>query len=161
VVLSFLVIQIIYGAFVAGLKAGKMFNTFPKMGRTWFPSDLNTAFSLYGGLAIFENGIVVQFIHRYTAYLIVLGVIWLWWIIKKYASVLLPIGNFLLLIVVVQFFSGVLTLVLAVPVSMGVLHQVGAVILFLALIDLLKKTSKTDFFSVEIFSFQTCNFSKM
>ncbi|WP_200862456.1 COX15/CtaA family protein [Indibacter alkaliphilus] len=141
VLLSLLSIQIVFGAFVAGLKAGKMFNTFPKMGLTWFPSDLNTAFELSGGFAIFENGIVVQFIHRYLAYLIVFGVIWLWWGIKKYAFKLLPLGNFLLVMVGVQFLLGVLTLIWAIPVSLGVLHQLGAVIVFLTLITLLKRTS--------------------
>ncbi|SMD45997.1 cytochrome c oxidase assembly protein subunit 15 [Aquiflexum balticum DSM 16537] len=134
-------IQIIYGGLVAGLKAGKMYNTFPKMGRTWFPSDLNTALDLHGVFSLFANGVVVQFIHRYLAYLVIGGVILLWWRIKKNASELRPLGDYLLIMVGIQFFLGVLTLIWAVPVSLGLLHQMGAVVLLLGLVKMVKKTA--------------------
>lgn len=140
VLLSLLSIQIVFGAFVAGLKAGKMFNTFPKMGRTWFPPGLNSAFDFYGASAVLDNGVAVQFVHRYLAYLILFGVIWLWWKVKKEAAALLPLGNFLLVMVGAQFLLGVLALIWAVPVSLGVLHQLGAVLFFLGTVKLLKAT---------------------
>lgn len=143
-VMLILAIQIIYGAFVAGLKAGKMYNTFPKMGRSWIPSDLKTAFEISGISSLFENGIVVQFVHRYLAYLVLLGVIWLWWKIKKHHVRLIKTANLLLILIGIQFFLGVLTLIWAVPISLGVLHQLGAVLLLLVLVALLKKTSSSN-----------------
>jgi len=56
------------------------------MGRSWIPSDLKTAFEIRGISSLFENGIVVQFVHRSLAYLVLFGVIWLWWQIKKIMS---------------------------------------------------------------------------
>lgn len=134
-------LQIIFGAFVAGLKAGKVFNTFPKMGRDWLPSDLGYAYKYHGIIVIFENGIVVQFVHRCLAYLVVAGVIWLWWKIKNNYPDFFNISNILLFLVCIQFLIGVLTLIWAVPISLGVIHQVGAVILLLGVVHLIKKAS--------------------
>ncbi|WP_209331739.1 COX15/CtaA family protein [Lunatimonas salinarum] len=134
-------IQIVYGAFVAGLKAGKMYNTFPKMGKNWFPTELGAAFDIHGVLAVVDNGIPIQLIHRYLAYLVVIGVVWIWWKIRSAYPKLRFAGNLLLGLVTLQFLLGVFTLVYAVPVSLGVLHQLGAALLLLGLVYLIKKTS--------------------
>ncbi|EON74914.1 Heme A synthase, cytochrome oxidase biogenesis protein Cox15-CtaA [Lunatimonas lonarensis] len=135
-------IQIVYGAFVAGLKAGKMYNTFPKMGRTWFPNEITTAFDIHGWMAVIENGIPIQLIHRYLAYLVVGMVVWVAWSIYKKHKGLQPAALLLVALVTVQFLLGVFTLLYAVPVSLGVLHQLGAVFLLLGVIYLIKKTSR-------------------
>lgn len=142
VALVLLSVQIIYGAFVAGLKAGKMYNTFPKMGRSWFPSELGAAFDIHGVAAIVESGTVIQLTHRYLAYLVVAVVLVIWWKIIRSAQYELGFAGALLLTLVgVQFLLGVFTLLYAVPITLGVLHQLGAVFLLLALIYLVKKTS--------------------
>jgi len=133
-------IQIIYGAFVAGLKAGKMFNTFPKMGRTWFPSELESAWDIHGIFALLENGIYIQLIHRYLAYVVVFGVFLIWWKIKNQFPALMSNGQTLLALVSIQFLLGVFTLLWSVPMVLGVLHQLGALMLLLSLVNLVKKT---------------------
>lgn len=142
-ILFVLGIQIVYGAFVAGLKAGKMYNTFPKMGREWIPSELSYAFDLHGFAAIFEGGGVVQLLHRYIAYLVLGMVLYTWWIVMKHHQVLLSSANWLLVLVSFQFLLGVFTLLWAVPVSLGVLHQLMAAFLLLAVVNILRKSSAT------------------
>ncbi len=137
-------VQLIYGAFVAGLKAGLWYNTFPKMGNNWIPEEFSYALDLNGIWAIFESPGIVQFIHRLLAYTIVAFLIYLWIRTKK-----LPLSkpqrvarNVLTIIVLLQFLLGVLTLLLKVPVSIGVTHQFGAIILLLSLFWFLYSTQK-------------------
>ena len=66
-----LFIQIIYGAFVAGLKAGLIYNTFPKMGNSWIPNEFSSIISREGVMSIMESPGIVQFIHRMIAYIII------------------------------------------------------------------------------------------
>lgn len=128
------VIQIIYGAFVAGLNAGFVMNTFPKMGDQWI-SDSVTALSPIW-LNFVEGIGGVQFIHRYLAYLVV-GLI-VYFVIKsrKYKLSVRQknSSNILLYAVLFQFLLGVFTLILSVPVWLGVLHQLGAFLLLTAIV---------------------------
>lgn len=141
VLLIVLGIQIFYGAFVAGLKAGKMYNTFPKMGRDWIPSELSYAFDLHGIAAIVEGGGVVQLIHRYIAYLVFGIVLYMWVFVRKHHQALLESANWLLGLVSLQFLLGVFTLLLEVPISLGVLHQIVAALLLLAVVNILRKSN--------------------
>ena len=133
------VLQIIYGAFVAGLRAGTVYNTFPKMGQEWIAEGVTAIEPLYEN---FINGMAgVQFIHRYIAYLVVALIIAIWW-----KAIRLPINSSqslaargLLLVVVLQFTLGVFTLLEAVPVSLGVMHQSGAFLLLAANLFLLHR----------------------
>jgi cytochrome c oxidase assembly protein subunit 15 len=76
-VISFTVIlQLIYGAFVAGTKAGFIYNTFPLMGNSFIPSEMDTLQPAW--LNLFENMVTLQFIHRCIAYLLTVMVIILW-----------------------------------------------------------------------------------
>src|SRR5208283_2951220 len=64
------ILQIIYGAFVAGLKAGYLCPTWPKMCDEWIPDSV---FALHPAWKNFmESGAGVQFVHRYIAYIVVL-----------------------------------------------------------------------------------------
>ena len=70
--LIILIIQIVYGAFVAGLDAGKVYNTWPKMDGKWITEAVYAMSPLWEN---FVNGLAgVQFIHRELAY-VVLGLI--------------------------------------------------------------------------------------
>lgn len=128
------VLQIIYGAFVAGLNAGFVMNTFPKMGDQWI-SDSVTALSPTW-LNFVEGLGGVQFIHRYLAYLVV-GLI-VYFVVKsrKYELSVRQKNstNILLYAVLFQFLLGVFTLILSVPVWLGVLHQLGAFLLLTAIV---------------------------
>jgi heme a synthase len=125
-----IIIQIIYGAFVAGLKAGLFYNTFPKMGEDFIPETIYSHDTFLQNIA--ENPAGVQFIHRYLAYIVAIFILFVWNRANQ-----LPLTNlqrkasqFLAGMVLVQFLLGVLTIMMAVPVSMGVLHQTGAFFLF-------------------------------
>lgn len=133
-----LILQIIYGAFVAGLKAGLFYPTWPKMGDEWFPED--TILSHDSMLANFtEGGAGVQFVHRMLAVLVVLTVTWLW--VKSNQLHLNKYQNkaitFIIYGVTAQFILGIYTLLYQVPVILGVLHQTGAFFLFTVCIYLI------------------------
>ncbi len=128
------VLQIIYGAFVAGLNAGFVMNTFPKMGDQWISDSVVTFSPTW--LNFVEGIGGVQFIHRYLAYLVV-GLI-VYFVIKsrKYELSVRQknSSNILLYAVLFQFLLGVFTLILSVPVWLGVLHQLGAFLLLTAIV---------------------------
>lgn len=124
-------LQIIFGAFVAGLKAGLIFPTWPKMGTDWIPDIVIQNIQSQGFTSLFSQIVSVQFVHRTFAYVVVLLVGILWFASRKESLNTLQqksIG-FLILMVVVQFALGVFTLLYLVPVSLGVLHQFGALLL--------------------------------
>ncbi len=70
ILFSITILQIIYGAFVAGLKAGYGYPTWPKMGNEWFPSDIVALEPVWK--IFFEGHAGVQFIHRYIDYVVVI-----------------------------------------------------------------------------------------
>lgn len=126
ILLILLIIQIIWGAFVAGLNAGKIYTTWPKMGDSWIAESVIAMEPFYHN---FIEGLAgVQFIHRYMAYLVVFMVLMVYFkgrdlfLNSKQKKSL----NFLIFMVAVQFLIGVLTLVNSVPILLGTLHQLGA-----------------------------------
>lgn len=125
-------IQIAYGAFVAGLKAGLIHNTWPLMGNTFIHENTFALSPFWENLVQHKDG--VQFIHRTIAYLLLLLIIIFgkkYW--EKVSNDLDGSIKISLTLVLVQFVLGVLTLLLNVPVSLGVLHQLGAIFLLLSL----------------------------
>ena len=129
ITLALVIIQIIYGAFVAGLNAGFTMNTWPKMGNQWI-NDSVTAMEPFW--VNFIDGIGgVQFIHRNLALIVVSLIIYLLIISVKYPMNTIQKKSLLALVIVVfmQFLLGVFTLLFAVPISLGVIHQAGAFLL--------------------------------
>ncbi|NER15511.1 heme A synthase [Leptobacterium flavescens] len=142
--LIILLVQIIWGAFVAGLDAGFIHNHWPLMsdGELIHESVFIEQNPLWRNFVEGKSG--VQFIHRYLAYFVVLliGLIW-------YRSRKMEVNgtqkkgiNYLLALVFVQFVLGVLTIIYAVPVWLGVAHQVGAFFLLSAMTFTLHRFSK-------------------
>jgi len=127
VVLLFIFMQIILGAFVAGLHAGLTYNTFPLMDGQWIPDGLWPMDTWYKNM--FEDVTTVQFSHRATAYglSVIIPLFWLAGRNNPHIAHLLPI---LFCIFVVQFLLGVLTLLFIVPVPLASLHQGNALLLF-------------------------------
>ena len=78
---TLLIIQITYGAFVAGLHAGQVYNTWPMMGDEWMASSVSAAFAHDGIISLVNDISTVQFIHR-TLALIVFGLI-LYMLLKR------------------------------------------------------------------------------
>src|SRR5690606_34053809 len=138
-----LIFQIIYGALVAGLKAGLLHNHWPMMSEGQFIHV--TAYTLepfYKNLI--ENPSGIQFIHRTTAYLVVFFVFLIW---KKSRKLTLTTHqkngvNSLVILVIAQFILGVFTIIYQVPVWLGVAHQVGAFFLLSAMTFTLHRFSK-------------------
>ena len=132
-VLVLLILQIFYGALVAGLHAGLMYNTFPDMEGQFFPLGAWIFKPVW--INIFENPILVQWIHRTLGWIIFLGVFATFMkcrrAIPKSLNGLM-IG--LVAIVSIQFFLGVFTLITQVKLSIAVTHQVGASTVLLVLL---------------------------
>ncbi|HNQ61069.1 MAG TPA: COX15/CtaA family protein [Bacteroidia bacterium] len=137
IIFSLLFIQIIYGAFVAGMHAGKMYNTFPLMDGQVIPTGMGSAEPFW--LNFFNNPVTVQFIHRIFAFLLLFLIAKVWWSSKKMGmdASQRKAMNFVLLAVSVQFLLGVLTLLTKVDITIASLHQIGAFFLFSSVIYLL------------------------
>lgn len=138
IMFGLLVVQIIYGAFVAGLKAGLFYNTFPKMGEEFFPETIFAYDTFWQNML--ENIAGVQFVHRYLAYVVVGAVVFVWLKARKENLFAFQqrAANILLGVVGVQFLLGVFTILYAVPISLGVLHQMGAFVLYAAALYFIK-----------------------
>lgn len=131
-----LVLQIIYGAFVAGLKAGLTHNTFPKMGRHWIPSEVSILNILNN--EVFNNVVFVQFIHRVLGISLLILTCYLLYQVRNYHDTLQKKSIYhLTTMIFIQFVLGVATLLLYVPLSLGVIHQFGALILVVFLTNTL------------------------
>jgi cytochrome c oxidase assembly protein subunit 15 len=139
-----LIIQIIYGAFVAGLDAGWIHNHWPFMneGKLIHETVYTEQNPTY--LNFLEGKSGVQFVHRTLAYVVVIFILAIWYKVTRLnITVIQKRGvNALLIMVGIQFILGVLTLLLAVPVWLGVLHQVAAFILLSAMVFTLHRFSK-------------------
>ncbi len=139
---SLLILQIIYGAFMAGLKAGLYYNTWPMMGDVWLPTEVLNSITREGLSAFSNNITLVQFIHRTLAFVVAGFIIWAWFQTKNnkifhnsgqfsFQNISLYTATiFLLIILVIQLILGITTLLFKVPVMLGVLHQFGALVLF-------------------------------
>lgn len=136
---SVILLQIIYGAFVAGLRAGYVFNTFPMMGDQWIPPAVTALSPIWKN---FTDGMAgVQFVHRMLAMVIALLTGLLWFRTKKHYSgtALKKVTDLLALIVLLQITLGILTLVYAVPVVLAIAHQAMAFVLFAAILLVLHR----------------------
>ncbi len=142
--LVLLTLQIIYGAFVAGTKAGWTYNTWPKMDNDWIPESIPFTFSKDGVSSLINNLATVQFIHRCLAYLLAGIIVFLNWKIAKDELLNLAqkqAANTLVILVVIQVLLGIITLLSSVPIWMGVSHQVVAFFLFAATIYFIHRLS--------------------
>ncbi|TAL62705.1 MAG: heme A synthase [Bacteroidetes bacterium] len=140
---SVVILQIIYGAFVAGLKAGYGYPTWPKMGNEWVPDDVVALEPVWKNFM--EGHAGIQFIHRYLAYVVVLivGIIFYRAREMQITSEQKKIINALGIIVLAQFILGVFTLVYGVPIVIAVLHQTGAFFLFATTLLLIHRSRET------------------
>jgi len=122
--------MIVSGGFVAGIRAGKAYNSFPLMNGQVVPDEIFLLDPWY--LNFFNNMATVQFDHRLGAWLLAFLVPWMWLQMRR--VMLAPrarlAANLLLITLFAQIALGITTLLLAVPVALGAAHQGGAMILF-------------------------------
>ena len=123
-------ITIISGGFVAGLKAGKIYNTFPMMGEDWVPPGAMALEPFWRNF--FDNATTVQLDHRVLAITTLFVVVTFWFKARKanLPARARPAVNALLHTVVLQVALGITTLLLSVPVILGTTHQAVAMLLF-------------------------------
>ena len=129
----FVFLQIILGALVAGIDAGRSYNEWPLMGGAFVPP---TAFDLEPlWRNFFENAGLVQFIHRVTAYLLFIFGVVVWWRSRESGNGETRFAfNAVLAMMVVQMVIGVMTVLYSAPWQLAILHQFGAVLLYVAIL---------------------------
>ena len=135
-ILIFLIFtQIIFGAFVSGLDAGKIYQTWPKMNNNFFPDDIFLDNFLM--VLNFDNHSLVQFYHRNLAYLIILYSVFLTFYIykKKYLILFKPL-KILLFILFLQVVLGIFTLISGLNIYLASVHQITSVLQVLSALNL-------------------------
>lgn len=121
-----LFMQFILGAFVAGLRGGHVYNTWPTMAGGWFPADTHDLSPWWTNAV--DNPVGVQFLHRWWALVVAVAALWI-------AARLFRAGArrqavALEAVVLIQFVLGVVTLVAHDPIALAVTHQaVGTLVL--------------------------------
>ena len=135
-ILFFLILlQVILGAFVSGLDAGKIYQTWPLMGHSLVPNDL--ILKNFNNFFDFNNHSLVQFYHRNLAYFItiyifILGI----YIYKKKIKKIYYSFNLMIFFLIIQVILGVLTLLSGLNIYLASAHQIGSVLLILGSINL-------------------------
>ena len=127
---ALIVVTVVSGGFVAGLKAGKIYNTFPKMGQYWIPPDYMALDPWWRNF--FDNLGAVQFDHRVLAITTFLLVVAYWFTARQ--ADLPPRAakgaTALLHTTILQVALGIATLLLVVPIPLAAAHQGVAMLLF-------------------------------
>ena len=119
-------LQIAVGAFVSGMDAGKIYNSWPLMGNTYFPDD--NKFSSLFKLSALSDPSLVQFIHRNLAYLICIFYILIFYkIYKNKMYDLYKAINLLGCFVILQIILGILTIILGAQIYIASMHQISSI----------------------------------
>jgi len=121
-------IQIVIGAFVSGMDAGKIYNSWPLMGMSYFPND-NNLINLFK-LSAFSDPSLVQFIHRNLAYIIGLFYIFIFYKIykNKMRELYLSI-NLLGFFIILQIILGIFTIIYGAQILIASMHQISSIFL--------------------------------
>jgi cytochrome c oxidase assembly protein subunit 15 len=127
---ALVLLQVAAGAFVAGLRAGSGWNTWPLMDGALIPQGLGVMSPWWANL--FENALTVQFNHRLLAYAMAAAVLWHLWSLNRSGAREAVRRSALILAaaVLAQAALGIWTLLAQVPIPLALLHQAGAVALF-------------------------------
>ena len=128
-------LQIILGAFVSGLDAGMIYQTWPLMGDSYLPND--TLLINFKNYIDFNNRSLLQFYHRNLAYLIIIYLIILSIsIYRNRIKHLFKSLNYLLSILVLQIFLGIFTLLSGLNIFLASAHQISSVLLIFSALNL-------------------------
>ena len=121
-------LQLVIGAFVSGMDAGRIYNTWPLMGTTYFPDD--SKFIEFLNVNIFDNPSIVQFIHRNLAYLI--GFFYILMFYKIYRNKMFELYksiNILGFFIILQIILGILTIIFGAKIFISSMHQISSIFL--------------------------------
>ena len=121
-------IQVVIGAFVSGMDAGKIYNSWPFMGNTYFPDD-NHFMNLFK-LSAFSDPSLVQFIHRNLAYII--GIFYLYIFYKIYKNKIYDLYssvNILGFFIILQIILGIFTILYGAQIYIASMHQISSIFL--------------------------------
>jgi cytochrome c oxidase assembly protein subunit 15 len=127
-VLIVLAVQITYGAFTAGLDAGYAFASWPLMGDAFFPA--NVPMLVPAPANLIDNPVVVQFIHRWLAFVAAGALLFLAWQARRAGAP--RVAAAVVLLVVLQVALGIATLLTGVAIVVAVAHQANAALLLIA-----------------------------
>ena len=136
-------LQIIIGAFVSGMDAGMIYNTWPLMGSSYFPDD-NPVINFFK-LSVFNEPSLVQFIHRNLAYVILfLYLIIFVYIRLKNLRGFINTVNFLGCLLLLQIILGIFTLLSGAQILIASMHQISSIFLVLSSVYLVFINLKTN-----------------
>ena len=143
VFLLLIFLQITVGAFVSGMDAGKIYNSWPLMGSSYFPDD-NSIMNLLN-ISAFNEPSLVQFMHRNLAYLIFFYYLFI--LIKIYKNKLTKFFKAIKLIgfiLIIQIILGIFTLMYGAQIILSSMHQISSIFLISSSIYLLYLNKKTN-----------------
>lgn len=126
--------MVVTGGFVAGIRAGKAYNTFPLMNGHFVPPEIFLIEPWY--LNFFNNMATVQFDHRLGAWLFAFLAPWFWFRLRRYPGRprVQQVAGLMLAVLAAQIALGILTVLHAVPVALGAAHQGGSMVLMATLL---------------------------
>jgi len=137
-ILILIALQIILGAFLSGLDGGLIYNSWPDMNGSFFPNDVSYLDLLSAQL--FNNVSIIQFLHRFTAYLLLFFIIILnYFFIKNKINIKNII--FFDIAILLQIFLGIVTLISGVEIKYASLHQLGSIFVLTSYLIILYKNS--------------------
>ena len=136
--LFFLILQIILGAFLAGLDGGLIYNTWPDMNGKFIPTDINKIDLLK--ISSSSNPTVIQFYHRLVAYLIIFLLIILNYI-YYYKKIPMNNINILNIAILIQVLLGIITLMTGVEIKYASVHQLGSIFVLLSFLFIYYKNT--------------------
>ena len=130
-----ILVQVILGAFVSGLDAGKIYQSWPLMNNSYFPDDVDIINFI--SLVNFDNESLIQFYHRNFAYFITAYILLLSYInLRKRESVTFKPNLILLFVLFIQIALGIFTLLSNLNIALASAHQIFSVIIVLSAINL-------------------------
>ncbi|MDA7770614.1 COX15/CtaA family protein [Candidatus Pelagibacter sp.] len=137
-ILKLIVLQIIFGAFLSGLNGGLIYNSWPDMNGSFYPSD--ASMSDYLNLQLLYNPSIIQFFHRLIAYILLFFIIFLNYIFIKneldFTYIL-----FFDCAILLQIFLGIITLISGAEIRYASLHQLGSIFVLSSYLLILYKNS--------------------
>jgi cytochrome c oxidase assembly protein subunit 15 len=137
-ILKLIILQIILGAFLSGLDGGLIYNSWPDMNGSFFPNDVELEGIV--NTELFSNASIIQFLHRFTAYLLLFFIVILnYFFIKNKLNIKNII--FFDIAILVQVFLGIVTLLSGVEIKYASLHQLGSILVLTSYIIILYKNS--------------------
>jgi len=135
-ILTLIVLQIVLGAFLSGLDGGLIYNSWPDMNGNFLPNDVG--FEDVINSQLFNNPSIVQFLHRFTAYVLLFFII-----ILNYTFIKNNYGIkniiFFDVAILIQIFLGIVTLISGVEIKYASLHQLGSIFVLTTYIIILYK----------------------